>query len=483
MCAAKLEEALKDCIINFDTRVLLTDLINEYHMPIEEISSTLTKYLKQQEKEGTKYEKRFVIHGIEKEDATKEVFTIVKGETKLKEWLSKLKDAESSLYSVEIAGGAKAPAEDLKPVTWCAIKIENLQTRVSGAKQFNGDVTKSNASASLKLESKSDVKQSKGLASAFTKTKPSNTTDSTTSTNAKNKDAGTSKPKAETKPSSSNNTSKPKAVAAEKTSPQAKVKSEIDAGKKTSPKTNEQKKLSPKDKKAAAAASGQKGIGNFFVPKGKNAAETTSKAATGVIRQKSPQKLNDFFKKQTDTKEALKNEEKKANTSAQLFDDDDEDEEKEDNMAVDDEAEPVEVHVESSDEEEEINKLRRKVIEAEREEAATSSRKRLRIEDSDDEDNEVEQVDEQPQAKQGKLDEAVVTEIEDTPLKSETYLDDDGFVITIKSKTRAKPATTAAAARQKTPKKSSPKESKSKPTPTPAAKTKQGNIMNFFKKK
>lgn len=465
MCAAKLEEALNDCIINFDKRVLLTDLINEYHMPIEAISCTLTKYLKQQEKEGAKYEKRFVIHGTEKEDDSKEIFTIVKGEAKLNEWLSKLKDTESSLYSVEVAGGARAPAEDLKPVTWCAIKIEDLQTRVSGAKQINGNAEKSTTSAPVKVESKLDVKQSKGLASAFAKTKPNKTSDSSSSTNVKNKDAGTSKTKV---------------IAADKTSPQDKAKSELDANNKSTQKANEQKKISPKDKKAAAAAvRDQKGIGNFFAPKGKNAAETTSKAATGVIRQKSPKKLKDFFKKQADTKVTIKKEENKANTSAQLFDD--EDEQKEDDKAEEFEEfgeQPVEVQVESSDEEEEINKLRRKVIEAEKEEAATSSRKRLRIEDSDDEEHEVEQDDEQPQPKQGKLDETTVTEIDDTPPKSETYLDEDGFVITIKSKAHAKPA---AAARQKTPKKTSPKKSKSKPTP--AAKTKQGNIMNFFKKK
>ncbi|XP_011197270.2 DNA polymerase delta subunit 3 [Bactrocera dorsalis] len=463
MCAAKLEEALNDCVINFDKRVLLTDLINEYHMPIDEISSTLTKYLKQQEKDGIKYEKRFVIHGLEKEDANKEIFTIVKGEEKLKEWLSKLEDAESALYSVEIAGGAKAPAEDLKPVTWCAIKIEDLQTRTGGAKQINGHV-ESTKNESGKLESKIDVKPAKGIANAFAKTKQSNTSDSSSATDTKNKDAGSSKSKA---------------AAKDKPSPQDKAKSELDAGKKSPHKTNEQKKNSPKDKKAAAAtASGQKGIGNFFAPKGKQSAETTSKAATGVIRQKSPKKLNDFFKKQTDNKETVKKEADKANTSAQLFDD--EDESKEESKMEEDEEAPVEVHVESSDEEEEINKLRRKVKETEKEEAATSSRKRLRIEDSDDEDDDVEQ-EEQPQPKQGKLDTEEVTEIADTPPKSETYLDEDGFVITIKSKTHAKPAV----ARQKTPKKTSPKKSpkESKSKPTPAAKTKQGNIMNFFKKK
>uniref|UniRef100_A0A0K8VXN4 DNA polymerase delta subunit 3 n=1 Tax=Bactrocera latifrons TaxID=174628 RepID=A0A0K8VXN4_BACLA len=458
MCAAKLEEALNDCVINFDKRVLLTDLINEYHMPIDEISSTLTKYLKQQEKEGTKFEKRYVIHGLEKEDANKEIFTIVKGEEKLKEWLSKLEDVESALYSVEIAGGAKAPAEDLKPVTWCAIKIEDLQKRTGDAKAING-LAESIKNECVKVESKTDVKPAKGIASAFAKTKQSNTSDSSSVTDAKNKDAVTSKTKA---------------AAKDKPSPQDKAKSELDDVKKSPQKTIEQKKISPKDKKAAAAGSGQKGIGNFFAPKGKQPAETTGKAATGVIRQKSPKKLNDFFKKQTDNKETVKKEADKANTSAQLFDDEDDGEQKEESKMEEDEEAPVEVHVESSDEEEEINKLRRKVIETEKAEAATS-RKRLRIEDSDDEDD-VAGEEEQPQPKQGKIDTAEVTEIADTPPKSETYLDEDGFVITIKSKTHA---------RQKTPKKTSPKKSpkESKSKPTPAAKTKQGNIMNFFKKK
>lgn len=464
MCASKLDEALADCVINFDKRVLLTDLINEYHMPIVEISCTLTKYLKQQEEKGIKYEKRFVVHGLEKEEVNKEIFTIVKGEAKLNEWLSKFKDAESALYSVEIAGGAKAPADELKPVTWCAIKIEDLQMRMSVPKQMNGNAAKVAINAPVRVESKADLKQPKGIASAFAKNKPRNITDSSTSINVKKQ---------------GESTSETKAAATAKTSPQDKTKNELDAIKKSPQKTYEQKEVSPKDKKAAAEISGKKGIGNFFAPKGKNTAENTGKAATGVIRQKSPKKLNDFFKRQTDAKEKIKKEAEKANTSAQLFDEKDEDEQKEDSKIRVDEEAPVEVHVESSDEEEEINKLRRKVIEAEKAESATSSRKRLRIEDSDeDEENEVAE-EEQPQPKQGKIDVEEVTEIADTPPKSETYLDEDGFVITIKSKTHAKPS--AAAARQRTPKKTSPKESKSKPTPP--AKTKQGNIMNFFKKK
>uniref|UniRef100_W8AZI1 DNA polymerase delta subunit 3 n=1 Tax=Ceratitis capitata TaxID=7213 RepID=W8AZI1_CERCA len=458
MCAAKLKEALNDCLINFDRRVLLTDLINEYHMTIEEVSQTLTTHLEKQEKEGTKYEKRYVVHGIVADEAGKEVFTIVKGETKLNEWLNKLKDAESSLYSVEITGGAKAPAENLKPVEWCAIQLENLEKRVSGGKKNDGDTVKTNATATAKAEIKIENKPS--AANVFTKSKQSENKNSTSNTKDKGKDAGAS-------------ISKTVAVESSKTSP----------NKKAPQKSVDSKKVSPKDKKAAAATSGQKNIGSFFAPKGKDAADATGKAASGVIRQKTPKKLNDFFKKQVDAKETLKHEEKKANTSTQLFTDDGDDAEEEQKAEENVEEKTVEVLVESSDEEEEINKLRKKVLDADKEEATASKRKRLRIEDSDEEESE-EDVQEQPQQKQSKLDEAA-TEIDDSPPKSETYLDEDGFVITVKSKKTQSKATssTAAKARPKTPKKSSPKDNKSKQTPTPAAKTKQGNIMNFFKKK
>ncbi|CAD6999213.1 unnamed protein product [Ceratitis capitata] len=224
MCAAKLKEALNDCLINFDRRVLLTDLINEYHMTIEEVSQTLTTHLEKQEKEGTKYEKRYVVHGIVADEAGKEVFTIVKGETKLNEWLNKLKDAESSLYSVEITGGAKAPAENLKPVEWCAIQLENLEKRVSGGKKNDGDTVKTNATATAKAEIKIENKPS--AANVFTKSKQSENKNSTSNTKDKGKDAGAS-------------ISKTVAVESSKTSPI----------KKAPQKSVDSKKVSPKDKK------------------------------------------------------------------------------------------------------------------------------------------------------------------------------------------------------------------------------------------
>ncbi|XP_053961816.1 DNA polymerase delta subunit 3 [Anastrepha ludens] len=479
MCAAKLKEALNDCLINFDCRVLLTDLINEYHMPIEEVSSILTDYLSRQEKEGVKYVKRYVVHGAEAGDSNKEIFKIVQGESKLDEWLNKLKDSESSLYSVEVAGGAKAPAEDLKPVAWCAIKLENLEVRESRPKHINGNTANTtNVSAAVKVDTKKETKSVKGIAGAFAKTEP----------NISKTDAVSHAGASTSKISSEDN---------KKVSPQnSKSKNDEDV-KKMSQKSNEQKKLSPKDKKTAAVASGQKGIGNFFAPKGKDAPTSLNKTETAVVREKSPKKLNDFFKKQADkpttskeapkkaekksntSKEASKKAEEKSNTSVQLFS---EDEDVEDKKIIEKKEKMVEVLVESSDEEEELNKMRRRVEETDKEEAATSSRKRLRIEDSDDEDAEDED-NKQPQKKQEKLDEAVSADVQDSPPKSETYLDEDGFVITVKSKKPSSKPKATTSSRQKTPAKTSPKESKPKQTPAAAPKTKQGNIMSFFKKK
>ncbi|XP_067620590.1 DNA polymerase delta subunit 3-like [Eurosta solidaginis] len=467
MCAAKLKEALNDCKINFDVRVLLTDLINEYEIPIDDVSDTLIDYCKEQEKDGVKFEKRYVVHGMEAEDANIEVFKIVKGQDKLNEWLDKLKDVESTLYSVEKVGGSKSPAEDLKPVKWCAVKLDGVETRTTGSKPMNGNATKAETiKAAVKGESKPESKPAKGIANAFAKPR------GTTRTEAKNEYYSTSA--SNIVPGDN-----------KKNSPQDGKKNEENAVK-SPQKTADPKKISPKEKKAAAAAVGQKNIGNFFAPKGK----ATVDAAKKPESQKSPKKLNDYFKKQADkptaatktAKGALQQEEKEGNTSIQLFEDDDE--------AVAGgavkEGTPMEVNDESSDEEEELNKLRRKVAAVD-EEAGTSSRKRLRIEDSDDEDDiAIDDADgQQPQQKQGKLDEsATVKEAVDSPPKSETYLDEDGFVITVKSKKSAtKKPSTKPKTPQKTPSKASPKAGKNKQTPKLSAKTKQGNIMNFFKKK
>ncbi|XP_017474690.1 PREDICTED: ABC transporter F family member 4 [Rhagoletis zephyria] len=473
MCAAKLMEALNDCVINFDSRVLLTDLINEYHLPLEEVSRTLEEYLKQQEKDGVKYEKRFVIHGTEADDSSKEVFKIVKGEVNLEQWLNKLKGAESALYSVEVEGGAKAPAEDLKPVTWFAVKLEDLQPRKKENKQHNGTLEKSNdTNAAVKVEIKPEIKPAKGLTGVFTKTKSNDNSDGTSAKVKKEAGSGNSKAAAIDKKVSTQST-------------KTKTTTEEDAAKKTPQKSADQKKVYPKDKKAAAAAAnGQKGIGNFFAPKSKDAADTSNNPASDASRQKSPKKVNDFFKKQVEkpagTKEKLKQKEKKANSSMQLFSEDEEEKEKIEEK-LGNKKKVVEVQVESSDEEEELNKLRRKVEDADKKEAATSSRKRLRIEDSDDEEEDEEE--EEPKQKQGKLEESAVAEIGDSPPKSETYLDEDGFVITVKSKKSHSKSNGPATTLQKTPTKADPKGSKPKQTPTAAAKTKQGNIMNFFKKK
>ncbi|XP_030381134.1 uncharacterized protein LOC115628993 [Scaptodrosophila lebanonensis] len=416
-----LQRALDDSLIDFDSRVLVTDLLEKYKLTYKEVNDTLEAHIKQQElKCGTKYEKCFLVHGNKAAGnggAPTEVYTIVQGESKLKEWLRKLQNAQSQLYSVEVAGGSKAPAQIFKPMQHLEVRLAKLEKRAAAATTARPTPAMSN-----------------GVHKAPDATMPKR--ESTSNSNATNGS------KMET----------------------------TEKGKQ-----NEKKESPTEQKKGKAAAAGNKksSISSFFTAGAAAKAQTKpakdTKAATNNT-------MENFFKKQP-ASEAAKASPKKetaaSNTSVQLFDE---------------ESSP------SSDEEEKLDKLRRTVVASDNEsdtediKASTSSSKRRRIMDSDDEEQPQKKANEKEiEAKPEPHTEVMDVDAEEDAAAppAETYLDEDGFVITIKPKKAAQPAkkrASPASAAQTAPaskKKSPPSANKN----TAGAKTKQGNIMSFFTKK
>lgn len=426
-----LQQALDDCLIDFDRRVLVTDLLEEYKLTYKEAHDALEAHIREQERASSnKYEKRFLVHGLQKAgdgnvNETLELFKIVQGEDKLKEWLAKLQNSQSQLYSVEIAGGSKSAAPIFKPMQQVQVKLAKLEHRA-------------------------------GAATA----KP--TSNGTTVQQAAPKPTGTKvEPKAET---------------AE------------EPPKKTSP--SEQEKGKGKGK---AVATKKGGINSFF-----SAAPATAAAKTQQQQQPKEAKpaasssMQNFFKKQPAAKKSPPTESVKkelpaaSNTSVQLFD-------------VESES--------SSDEEEKLDKLRRTVVgdgdesDGVGDSVKKANSKRRRISDSEDEEQPQKKSAETPQhikqkdaeKKEEEEDEAMdVAEAETST--NETFLDDDGFVITVrpkkpmqqkqpaKKKTSPKAAAATATSASST-KKKSPTAAASKSSVKETPKTKQGNIMSFFSKK
>ncbi|KAI8043400.1 DNA polymerase delta subunit 3 [Drosophila gunungcola] len=430
-----LKKALDDCLIDFDRCVLVTDLLEEYKLPYKEVNAVLEAYIKKQEPK-VKFEKRFLVHGKRRTqgsgDSGEDLYSVVK-ESKLKDWLSKVQDAETQLYSVEIAGGSKSPAAIFKPMQHLEVKLAKVEQRpgagktapiANGLPPTNG-VKSESSKSSVKVEpSKSSLK-----------TEP-----------------------AKSEPE------KP-AVSKEKPSPETK---------KTSPKEQ--------DSKGKPAAAKKGSINSFFTAaasKPKDVKATPSKPAAA------PSTMDNFFKKQPpgakksppekenkikkESPAAAKKESSKkkspssskkptvANTSVQLFD---------------------EESAESSDEEEKLDKLRRHVVGSDNEsdlEKPTTS-KRRRISDSEDE--------EQPPKKAAEQEVVTVDDEMDTEPANETYLDDDGFVIT-----QRKPVKNTQPVKKKvSPKAAAPVNKKKSPPSAGKAgkdgsKTKQAGIMSFFSKK
>lgn len=429
-----LQQALDDCLIDFDRRVLVTDLLEEYKLTYKEAHDALEAHIKEQERaSANKYEKRFLVHGLQKAgdgdvNETLELFKIVQGEDKLKEWLAKLQNSQSQLYSVEIAGGSKSAAPIFEPMQQVQVKLAKLEHRAGAA-------------------------------------------------TAKPTSNGTTLQQAAPKPTST------------KVEPRAETAEE--PPKKTSP--SEQGKGKGKGK---AVATKKGGINSFF-----SAAPATAAAKTQQQQQPKEAKpaasssMQNFFKKQPAAQKSPPTESVKkelsaaSNISVQLFD-------------VESES--------SSDEEEKLDKLRRTVVGDgdESDEVGDSVKKpnskRRRISDSEDEEQpqkksaetpqHIKQKDAEKKKEEEEDDDEAMDVAEAETSTNETFLDDDGFVITVrpkkpmqqkqpaKKKTSPKAAAATATSASST-KKKSPTAAASKSSVKETPKTKQGNIMSFFSKK
>ncbi|EDV58010.1 nucleolar protein dao-5 [Drosophila erecta] len=432
-----LKKALDDCKIDFDRCVLVTDLLEEYKLSYKEVNDVLEAYIKDQEP-AIKFEKRFLVHGKRKtqgSDSGEDLYSVVM-ENKMQDWLAKVQDAESQLYSVKIAGGTKAPAAIFKPMQHMEVKLAKVEQRPGAGKT---------------VPSANGVTPSNGVKSQPNKSE-------------------SSKSVVKLEPSKSS-------LKAETTKPEAEKSAATKS--KSSPET---KKTSPKDQasKAKPAAVKKGSINSFFTAaasKPKDVKATPSKPASGTMdnffkkqpagTNKSPPESEDKSKQDApnpNKKEAAKKKSpsptKKstaANTSMQLFDE--------------------ESAAESSDEEEKLDMLRRKVIESDNESdlEKPASSKRRRISDSEDE--------EQPPKKSADEEVITVDEEMDTEPANETYLDEDGFVITQRKPAKAQPVK-----KKVSPKAAAPVNKKKSPPSSAKAgkdapKTKQAGIMNFFTKK
>ncbi|EDW77490.2 uncharacterized protein Dwil_GK18060 [Drosophila willistoni] len=434
-----LKKALDDCLIDFDRRVLVTDLLEEYKLSYKEVSETLEEFIKKQEENNIKYEKRFLVHGMQKEEPGRELYTVVQ-ENKLKDWLQKLRNAESKLYSVEVAGGSKSAAPVFKPMQHLEVQLKKLERRAG--------VTNPSAATN-------------GVTNGVQKAAPAATNGVHKATNGVHKEEKVEK---EANPSTSgskkNHEPEPK-----KTSPkEATVKSKkggINSFFSAAPPANNKSK----ETKATPVKTTSSGTMDSFFKKNQTATAAAPAASTSKTKPKA--------KESPTIKEVKKK--SPANTSVQLF--------------------LAESEEESSDEEEKLDKLRRQVVgsgdEADADDKPSVS-KRRRIVDSDDEEQPTKKSNENKPTTTAAPAEEQIMEVDDDEPANETYLDEDGFVITQRkpNKTKSQPANannkkktsppskpTATAAKKKSP----PSAVKNGPKDT--VKTKQGNIMSFFSKK
>uniref|UniRef100_A0A1A9Z215 DNA polymerase delta subunit 3 n=1 Tax=Glossina pallidipes TaxID=7398 RepID=A0A1A9Z215_GLOPL len=418
MSRMELEKDLKNSIINFDRRVLITELLELYELELEDIQEILLLYLKEQEQiNGSKYDKRFAVWAEEQlnEDDIREVCKIVE-ESKLAE--CKLQKLESMLYSVEILGGAKSAGAIFKPMAIA----KDAKLKQMPKQQTNGSSTLE------KNSTRKDLVRNKVHENIETVCK---TEDRLNDNDEKSTTSGK----------------------VSKTSPAESQTNSID--KRTSNKNSPTKLIK-----------NQKGINTYFtngLPKKKSDDSKSMKKL-----EVAPKKKQDFFKKQEEKPCSFNNITREApfNASIQLL---------EEEVDGEDDAEQIE----SSDEEEKLEALKRDIISSDVEledkaAHASSSCKRRRIIDSDDEE------DERPPEKQGKLEDTKKEE----DLKPQTFLDDDGFVITVKPKSGNKSlvkSKTISSPESKKPKIQNGK--KSTISVNTQVKSKQSGIKNYFGKK
>ncbi|XP_037957660.1 uncharacterized protein LOC119687428 [Teleopsis dalmanni] len=459
MAATKLAEALNDCLINFDSRILVTDLLQEYNLSYDEVHKTLEEYLKQQENKGTKYEKRFLVQGFEQE-GDNEIYTVVKGETKLREWMEKLKNVESRLYAVEVSGGARTPAQIFKPVEKCLILIDNMEERVSGnanSSHLNDNAHTTVATTTAKSASAASKSTKAKKAVPFT-----GRTTTIASANVVEKEliitAETEKPKSDNieQPPTQSSPKKTKAVAKKNTnkSQPIAISNFFTAAARGKPPTKPVTETKPTAVKCEQSGGSSDSKSAVTLTK-------STKQADDIMKLSCTEGSLEKSSESSDEEEVInanKAIEKQATTNKRSY-------------VFDSTSEPtLKKSLESSDEEEVISAMKLDIINSdnETEEQATTN-KRRRVIDSDS-DNE-------PEQKHEKIDVIEVAEEEDNKInKSETFLDDEDFVVTVKSKGKPSKKTSP---RLKPPAKMP---AKRKP-PTASTKTKQVNITDFFGKK
>ncbi|XP_034668392.1 uncharacterized protein LOC117901662 [Drosophila subobscura] len=445
-----LKKALNNCLINFDCRVMVTDLLEEYKLSYKEVNDTLEAYIKGKEP-ATRFEKRFLVHGTGLTNGTNDEFYTIVQESKLEDWRTKLRDAQWQLYSVEIAGGSKSPATVFRPMQHLEVKLAGVErrsgTRIAEDRATNGV---QNSGPSTNGVQRAPTAMNDGFKTATNGFKnPSNSKENTETELMKTSPKEQASKGKAAKKGSINSFFSPAGAGA----PAA----------------------SNKSKEVKATPSKANTMDTFFKkqPAGGAAATAVKKLSPESQTNKSPESQ---IKKSPDSqaKKSPLNEEKKestANMSIQLFDDE---------------------SAESSEEEKELNKIRRKVMASDNEfdEEKPTTSKRRRISDSEDEEQ-------QPTKKSAEEEVHTVDDEMEADPSNETFLDDDGFVVTQRKptkpskafKTMASPVNSAAAAKNKySPSHSVAGAKKKSPLATTkvgkeASKSKQGNLMSFLTKK
>ncbi|SPP89606.1 uncharacterized protein LOC117591142 [Drosophila guanche] len=444
-----LKKALNNCLINFDCRVMVTDLLEEYKLSYKEVNDTLEAYIKGKEP-ATRFEKRFLVHGTGQKNGTNDEFYTIVQESKLEDWRTKMRDAQWQLYSVEIAGGSKSPATVFRP-------MQHLEVKLAGVERRSG--------TRIAVDRATNGVQNSGPSTNGVQRAPTAVNDGKTAPATNGfKNSSNSKENTETelmKTSPKEQASKGKA--AKKGSINS-FFSAAGAGATAA---------SNKSKEVKATPSKANTMDTFFKkqPAGGAAATAVKKLSPESQTKKSPESQ---FKKSPDSqaKKSPPIQEKKestANMSIQLFDDE---------------------IAESSEEEKELDKIRRKVLASDNEfdqEKPTTS-KRRRISDSEDEEQ-------HPTKKSAEEEVLTVDDEMEADPSNETFLDDDGFVVTQRKPTKPSKAfkTMALPVDSAAKNKYSPSHSvagvkkKSPPATTKvgkeAPKSKQGNLMSFFTKK
>lgn len=440
---------LDNCLINFDRKVVVTNLLDEYGGLLEETAKTVQKFLAEEEKKGKQFEKIFLLRGLE-QDSENEVITLVP-DAKVSQRKEKLRNAKTMLYSAERVGGTKSPPTEFVPLREMTIKLDSLVVKEVPLMHGRGLLPAKNGKPSASEPEAVSKKAGNALGAMFKKQE-----------------------------SSTASKQPPKATTPQKSEPEKKIeKSETTKKQETSTATTKKSPKTDKEKKPSNS------LGAMFKKQEAAAASKKSPPDTKAKTEQKPSKggLSSFLTKKQQNNEPQKSKSpvSKATGPPKI--------KEEPSDAVNISVNLFEENESSSDDEEALDALKREVLTDEEDNEPSTSKKRRRIIDSDDEDTGPEVKIERKEVVAQQADENITTESQE-PTKSETYMDDDGFIVTKKAKNQStapkKPNPTPV--KIKTPTKVK-KESPKSPTPnkkkpgSAAPKTKQGNIMNFFTKK